>query len=118
MKDADTTIASLRNAVQVFVDERDWKKYHTPKNLAMSLAIEAAELMRHFQWLHPDESFQAVESSTTRAGISEELADVICYALSLANTLQIDLSTAVTSKIKKNAVKYPVERYHGRYRAD
>ena len=116
MTDADTTIAILRKAVQDFVDDRDWEKYHTPKNLAMSLAIETAELMEHFQWLDQEESRQISKSPSARADVADELADVLCYALSLANVLQIDVASAVLGKLKKNEAKYPVEHYRGRYR--
>lgn len=118
MSDADTTIEVLRSAMHAFVAERQWERYHTPKNLAMSLAIEAAELMEHFQWAEPAESLEIAESTSTRAAVAEELADVLCYALSLANVLQIDLSSAVLEKLKKNALKYPTEQYRGRYKAD
>jgi NTP pyrophosphatase (non-canonical NTP hydrolase) len=118
MSDADTTIESLRQAMRAFVAERQWEKFHTPKNLAMSLAIEAAELMEHFQWLEPAESHATADSPETKAEIADELADVLCYALSLANVLQIDVSNAVLGKLWKNALKYPADRFRGRYRAD
>jgi NTP pyrophosphatase (non-canonical NTP hydrolase) len=118
MSDADTTVETLRQAVREFVDERDWQRYHTPKNLAMSLAIEAAELMEHFQWLDPHESYELAKLSHQHALVAEELADVLCYALSLANVMQIDLSDAVLAKLKKNAQKYPADQFRGRYRAD
>lgn len=118
MNDADTTIERLRRAVEDFINEREWKKYHTPKNLAMSLAIEAAELMEHFQWLDQDESLRVAESPSALSEVTEELADVLCYALSMANVLQVDISRAVLGKLEKNAVKYPADRFRGRYRAD
>ncbi len=118
MSDADTTIETLRQAMRQFVAEREWEKYHTPKNLAMSLAIEAGELMEHFQWLEQAESQATADSPETKAAIADELADVLCYALSLANVLQIDVSGAVLGKLKKNAIKYPAERFRGRFRAD
>jgi NTP pyrophosphatase (non-canonical NTP hydrolase) len=118
MSDADITIETLRQAMRNFVAERDWEKYHTPKNLAMSLAIEAAELMEHFQWLEPAESRGVADSPHAKAEVADELADVLCYALSLANALQIDVSSAVLAKLQKNALKYPIERFRGRFRAD
>jgi NTP pyrophosphatase (non-canonical NTP hydrolase) len=108
----------LREAMRAFVAEREWEQYHTPKNLAMSLAIEAAELMEHFQWLEPAESRAVAQSPEVVAQAAEELADVLCYALSLANVLQLDLSRAVLEKLAKNALKYPADRFRGRYRAD
>jgi dCTP diphosphatase len=118
MSDADTNIETLREAMRAFVAERQWEKYHTPKNLAMSLAIEAAELMEHFQWLEPNDSLEVGASPAKKAEVADELADVICYALSLANVLQIDVSHAVLEKLRKNALKYPAQRFRGRYRAD
>ena len=118
MSDDETTIRALRNAVAAFVDERDWSRFHDPKNLAMSIAIEAAEIMEHVQWSRNDELDERMASDGARAAVAEELADVICYTLALANALDIDVSTTVHAKMKKNAEKYPVERYHGRYEAD
>ena len=118
MNDADTTIETLRQAMRRFVAEREWEKFHTPKNLAMSLAIEAAELMEHFQWLEPAESHAVAGSPKTVAEVADELADVMCYALSLANVLQLDVSNAVMGKLAKNALKYPADRFRGRFRAD
>ena len=116
MADADATIASLRQAMQAFVDERDWRKFHTPKNLAMSLAIEAAEVMEHFQWLDVGESIEYVRDPVRRAEVADEIADVCCYLLSLVNALDIDLSDAVLGKLVKNAQKYPADKFHGRSR--
>ena len=118
MSDADTKIETLREAMRNFVAERDWQQFHTPKNLAMSLAIEAAELMEHFQWLDNAESAQVGKDPATLAAVGDELADVLCYALSLANALDIDVSHAVLNKLKKNSLKYPAERFRGRYRED
>jgi len=117
MLDQQTTVGQLRQLVERFVAERDWKQFHTPKNLAMSLAIEAAELMEHFQWLTPSESRAIAENAAKRSAAAEELADVICYALALANELSIDVSAAVEAKMQKNAQKYPADEYRGRWGA-
>src|SRR3989304_4689200 len=114
MTDADTRVEELREAMRAFVAEREWERYHTPKNLAMSLAIEAAELMEHFQWLDPSESREVAASPTVLAQVADELADVLCYAFSLANVLQIDIASAVLGKLEKNALKYPADRCRGR----
>ena len=114
MPDGTTTVARLREAVQAFVDERDWRQFHTPKNLAMSLAIEAAELMEHFQWLSVEESVVRGRDPSRRDAIAEEIADVGCYLLSLANALEIDLSDAIEAKLARNAAKYPADEYRGR----
>lgn len=115
MSDASTTLADLRDLVRQFVDERDWRQFHAPKNLSMSLAIEAAELMEHFQWIDADESRTIANQPEKLQQVREELADVLCYSLALANELNIDVATAVREKMRKNALKYPAERSRGRY---
>ncbi len=115
MSDATTTVADLRRVIADFIAERDWHSYHDAKNLSMSIAIETAELMEHFQWVRSDEVPAVLANPRTRAEIVDEVADVACYLLSLANALDIDLSTAVREKVAKNAVKYPAERFRGRY---
>ena len=107
MNDDTTPIVTLKQWMAQFVAERNWQVFHTPKNLAMSLAIEAAELMEHFQWLTTDESLAVRNQPDKRGEVADELADVLCYAISLANALDIDIATAVREKMKKNAVKYP-----------
>jgi NTP pyrophosphatase (non-canonical NTP hydrolase) len=114
--DPKTTVEQLRNLVHDFVAERDWSKFHSPKNLSMALTIEAGELMEHFQWITTDESRELDESARQAAG--EELADVICYALAIANELDLDVSKALTDKMVKNREKYPVEEIKGRYGHD
>jgi NTP pyrophosphatase (non-canonical NTP hydrolase) len=116
MSDTQTTIAELKQLVEAFVRERDWHRFHTPKNLAMSLAIEAAELMEHFQWLTADESLALAGDQAERTAVGEELADVLCYSLALANALGIDIADAVRDKMQKNAIKYPAEEFRGRAR--
>ena len=115
MDDQQTTVAQLRQLLADFVALRQWQSYHDPKNLAMSIAIEAAELMEHFQWVRSEETAAVLANERQRGEIVDEVADVACYVLSLANALQIDLSAAVAAKVAKNAEKYPVERFRGRY---
>lgn len=116
--DEHATVANLRALVREFVDERDWQQFHTPKNLSMALAIEAAELMEHFQWLTAEESQQAITEPNSLSAIGEELADVLCYGLALANTLKLDISTIMQAKMEKNRQKYPVQSYRGRFGPD
>jgi dCTP diphosphatase len=116
MSDAQTTVAELRRLVNTFVDARDWHQFHSPKNLAMSLAIESAELMEHFQWISTDESRHMAERPEQMAEVADELADVFCYLLAMANELNIDLSTAVRNKMLKNEQKYPADQFHGKYK--
>ena len=118
MSDDKTTVAELRELVRRFVDERDWHQFHAPKNLSMSLAIEAAELMEHFQWISTEASRAVSDSADKLAEVGEELADVICYALALANELGLDVSTAMRQKMVKNARKYPAAEFRGRYGPD
>jgi NTP pyrophosphatase (non-canonical NTP hydrolase) len=118
MSDTETTVAALRELVEQFVAERDWHQFHTPKNLSMALAIEAAELMEHFQWLTPEQSREVAGQPEHLAAVGEELADVLCYGLALANELGLDLATALQQKMVKNAQKYPAERYRGLFGAD
>ncbi len=106
--DNTTTVDDLRRAVQEFV-ARDWERYHTPKNLAMSIAIETAELMEHFQWLTIEESQARVTNDAARAEIADELADVLIYALSFANSSGIDVSDAIFRKLARNQTRFPVE---------
>ena len=115
MSDLDTNIGQLREVVRQFVDERDWRQFHAPKNLSMALAIEAAELMEHFQWITPQASREIPADAEKLAAVGEELADVLCYVLAIANELDLDLSTTFDDKMKKNRLKYPVEQYRGRY---
>ena len=118
MNDQQTTVAELRELVRQFVAERDWQQFHTPKNLSMSLSIEAAELMEHFQWLTPEASRQVAGQPQKLVEVGEELADVLCYGLALANELGIDVAEAMRDKMEKNRKKYPADAYRGRYGAD
>ena len=113
--DSTTTIAELRKLIADFVAERDWSQFHSPKNVSMALAIEAAELMEHFQWLTTDASREMAGDPEKLAEVGEELADVIGYSFALANELGIDVSSAIRAKMVKNIEKYPAEKYRGRY---
>jgi NTP pyrophosphatase (non-canonical NTP hydrolase) len=115
MSDSTTTVADLRRQMQEFVDARDWRQFHTPKNLAMSLAIEAAELMEHFQWVDNAEAAARAQDPEHRTAIGEEIADVCCYLLSLVNALGLDLSQITTDKLAKNVRKYPAAEFRGKF---
>lgn len=105
------TLKRLRDDLRRFAAERDWDQFHTPKNLAMALSVEAAELLEHFQWLKDADS--AVLSADRRAKISEELADVLLYLIRLSDKLEVDLDQAARAKLELNAKKYPVEKARG-----
>jgi NTP pyrophosphatase (non-canonical NTP hydrolase) len=113
--DSTTTVAELRQLIADFVAERDWSQFHAPKNVSMALAIEAAELMEHFQWLTPEASRDLANDPPKLAEVAEELADVIGYSFALANELGLDVSSAIRAKMIKNAQKYPADKYRGRY---
>lgn len=105
----------MMDVVEEFVDQREWQQFHDPKNLSMSIAIEAAELMEHFQWLRSGQLSDLEEDRVAMAAIEEELADVFCYVLSFASAMGIDLCAALESKMVKNKEKYPVEKFKGRF---
>jgi len=116
VNDAATTVGELKSLVLRFVSERQWEPFHDPKNLSASIAIEAAELMEHFQWLRSDQ-LDAVRSDAEKMRqIAEEIADILAYVLSFAHRMGIDLSTALVDKMQKNALKYPVGHFRGRFR--
>ena len=116
MTDSQTTVAELKAMMQAFVAERNWQKSHTPRNLAASVAVEAGELLEHFQWLTADE---ASERSRTDAAfhkaVGEELSDVLMYLLSLANSMDLDIAAAAEAKMARNRAKYPPEKFDGHY---
>jgi len=108
-------VAELIKLVNDFVAERAWEPFHDAKNLSASIAIEAAELMEHFQWLRSDELDSALDDAETMAEVREELADIAAYVLSFASRMGIDVSAALEEKMRKNAAKYPADRFHGRF---
>jgi len=104
------SIGALRDIVRKFRDARNWRKYHKPKDLAIAIMVESAELLELFQWLREDEIDVLVKKPKFIQRISEEMADIFIYLLSLADILGIDLGKSVIEKMKKNEQKYPVER--------
>lgn len=108
--EADTSLGTIKASVAQFLRERDWEKAHSPKNLAMSVGIEAAELMEIFQWASTDEAASLIDDPHTLTHVKEEVADVVIYCISLARALDFDLAAALQDKIAKNEVKYPVPR--------
>lgn len=98
-------LPSLRDTLREFAAARGWRDFHTPKNLAMALIVEAAELVEHFQWATPEESRRL--SPEKAAAVRDEVADVLIYLVEMADVLDIDLIAAARDKIAKNAVKYP-----------
>lgn len=112
MVDAGTSLEALRERVAAFVEARDWVRFHVPKDIAIAISVEAAELLENFQWRDPGRP--DAWPSEVRTAVVDELADVVIYGLSLANALHVDLSDAILAKLAKDEAKYPVDRFRGR----
>ena len=106
------SIQTLQAALREFARAREWEQFHSPKNLATALSVEASELLEHFQWLTEEQS-RSLDGAKV-AQVAEELADVLLYALQLADKLGVDPLATAWDKIQKNQEKYPVERAKGR----
>lgn len=104
-------LTELRDLIRRFSGERDWQRFHTPKNLAMALSVEAAELMEHFQWLPTGADHELDDAA--REGVRHEMADVLVYLIQLADHVGVDLRDAVLEKMELNRRKYPVEQARG-----
>ena len=105
------SIAKLSQAVQQFADERDWGQFHSPKNLASALIVEAGELLEHFQWM-PEEQSRSL-TPARKAAVADEAADVLIYLVQFANSAGIDLLAAAHHKLEVNARRFPIERVRG-----
>jgi len=100
-------VGDIQRRLRQFAEDRDWEQYHSPKNLSVALAVEAAELMEIFQWVTPEESRNITNNPEKYSQLREELADVLIYALRLADFASIDAADAIEEKLKINAEKYP-----------
>ena len=107
------SLEGLRSRLQAFVRERDWAQFHSPKNLAMAMIVEAAELVEHFQWMTEQESLEI--SAEKREQVAHEIADTFVYLLRIADVLGIDLIAAANAKIDMNAKKYPAHKVRGKH---
>lgn len=116
MADHETTLNDLKTRMASFVNAREWAQFHAPKNLAMSLSIEAAELMEHFQWITVDDSQEIKNDPKVKEAVAQEMSDVLSYLVALANVMDIDIAEAFFEKIKLNELKYPIDQFKGRYR--
>jgi len=105
------SFAELVNSIARFAEERDWDKFHSPKNLVMALSVEASELLEHFQWLTEEESSNL--NTEKLALVSKEIADVQIYLIRLADRLGVDVLAASASKLEENKIKYPADRVRG-----
>jgi dCTP diphosphatase len=110
------SIDGLQGKLRDFISERDWERFHTPKNLVMALAGEVGELVAIFQWLDPEESELAMADRSRTEQVRDEMADVFAYLLRLADVLGVDLEDALAAKMIKNAQKYPIEAARGKAR--
>ena len=116
MADDKTTIKELLDCIAEFEAQRDWQQFHSPKNLAMGIAVETGELLELFQWISTEESRKVVQDPAQMDRLREEMADIFCYLLNLAHVLNIDLSEAFYMKMQRNAQKYPPDKYRGKYK--
>lgn len=114
-RDEVVTVAQLKLLVEQFVAERDWAQFHSPKNLAMAIGVEAGELMDLFRWYSEADSRKVMKNGSVRKAAIEELADVVICALAFANRTGIDLSTAIKQKVSKNERKYPAKKFKGKF---
>ena len=108
---SNSELIKLRDALRQFAHARDWDQFHSPKNLAAALSVEAAELLEHFQWLSEDESKNL--SAESRHAVSLEAADVLLYLIRLSDKLSIDLIAAAKEKMLLNTEKYPIDKARG-----
>ena len=106
-------LKKLTEKIKKFRDKRDWKQFHNPKDVALSLVLEAAEVLEHFQWKNQSEIKKYVKSNKNE--ISEELADVLYWVLLMSHDLKIDIGKALENKIAKNKRKYPIKKSKGRH---
>lgn len=112
--DKATTVQELKDLIFQFAKNRQWLRYHTPKNLSMALTVEAGELMEHFMWLKEEEVNELLKSPK-REDVCDELADIVTYALEMANVMEIDLAACIKSKYEKNCLKYPEKDCQGAF---
>ncbi|CAD6518496.1 nucleotide pyrophosphohydrolase [Paraburkholderia sabiae] len=110
-KERSSDLVAVRDLLRQFVSERDWSRFHSPKNLATALSVEASELLEPFQWLQSGEKSELAEDKLT--AIRHEMADVLAYLVMLADRLDVDLYAAVLEKIELNRAKYPAEKVRG-----
>ena len=114
LDDSSTTFATVKSLIEKFIQDRDWKRFHTPRNLAESISIESAELLEIFQWITTDEA-HLMKNAANFERLQEELADILIYCISMFNAIGTDIVKALVDKIQKNETKYPSEVSKGTY---
>ena len=108
------TLQEIKIKIRKFIRERDWEQFHSPKNISMSIAIEAGELMEHFQWLTTGESRKLLKDKRKRGEIEDELADIAIYILDFCNLFGLDIEKIIANKLEKTAKKYPAHIVKGK----
>ena len=111
--DCETTLAECKTRIQKFCEERDWDQYHNPKDLAIGIITEASELLEKFRFQNEHHSTEMLLDQNKREAVKQELADIFFFVLRFSQRFEIDLDTAIQSKLAINAEKYPVEKAHG-----
>lgn len=115
LEDNPSGLPAIQSHIRQFVRERDWEQFHSPKNLSMSISVEAAELMEHFQWTNTvDEAVKVLKDKRKKADIEDEVADIAIYLIDFCNLYNVDLYKAILRKMKKNAKKYPIKLVKGK----
>ena len=104
----EISLYEIKKKIKAFIKDRDWEKFHSPKNISMSIAIEAAELMEHFQWLTIEQSKRLLSKKSEREDIEDELADIAIYILDFCNAFNINIEKCILRKLEKSSKKYPV----------
>lgn len=110
-----STINDLKHKIEKFVNAREWAQFHSPKNLTMAITIEASELMDIFKWYSSEDCKNIMENDDIKSAATEEIADIIIYAIAFANRNDIDISDAILNKLEKNNIKYPTSKYKGKF---
>lgn len=105
---SDSDLIALSDRLREFAVARDWEKFHTPKNLASALSVEASELLEIFQWLTPEESSAVMADDKNRAAVLDEMADVLIYLVRMADVLDVDLVVAANAKVSRNETRFPL----------
>ena len=105
---SDSDLIALSDRLREFAAARDWEKFHTPKNLASALSVEASELLEIFQWLTPEESSAVMADDKNRAAVLDEMADVLIYLVRMADVLDVDLVVAANAKVSRNETRFPL----------
>jgi len=114
MKKSEITLQEIKARIKQFIKERDWEQFHSPKNISMSISIEAAELMEHFQWLTTEQSKKLLKNNKKREKIEDELADIAIYIIDFCNLFNIDIEKIIIRKLDKSAKKYPAHIVKGK----